>query len=290
MRRRRACPCSVARSTVRSGADPANPNLFSYYGANAQPTPATTVLGELIRSAGGTALGTIGYGQSQSSTVAAQVAGKSATTAGLTAPYVNTSVPFGGVDFNAIALAMKDKGVDSVYLPVNINSSTALLAAAKQANLDIKVAVVAAGYGSTLLADSASVATNEGAYFGVPIAPFELQTPATKKIQAALTAVGFTGDPDFQVTTSYMATDLLVFALNRKNDPNVSQADLITSTRAITDYDGAGVVGDPTKPINLSQQPNPEAPPGWCAYYAQLKGGKFVTVPEASPKCGTTIN
>ena len=271
-------------------ADPANKNLFSYYGAGPQPAPATTVLGEFVKSKGGTALGALGYGQSQSSSLAAQVAGVSATTAGLTAPYINTSIPFGGVDFNAIALAMKDKGVDSVYLPLIISSSTAMLAAAKQANLDLKVPVVAAGYGSALLADKGAVAANEGAYFGTAIAPFELQTEATKKVQAALTAVGFPGDPDFQVATAYMGADLLIFGLNRKNDPNVSQEDFITSTRAITDYDGAGVVGDPTKPIDLSQQPNAEAPPGWCGYYVQLKGGQFVTVPDSSPRCGTTIS
>ena len=271
-------------------ADPANKNLFSYYGAGPQPAPATTNLGELLKAKGGTALGTVGYGQSQSSTLAAQVAGVSATTAGLTAPYINTSVPFGGVDFGAITLAMKDKGVDSVYLPLNINSSTALLASAKQNGLTFKVAVVAAGYGSALLADPPSLAANEGSFFGTAIAPFELETEATKAVQAALTAVGFPGDPDFQVATSYMGTDLLIFGLNRNGDPNVSQEDFITSTRAITDYDGAGVIGDPTKLIDLSQQPNAEAPPGWCGYYVQLVGGKFTTVPDASPQCGTTIS
>ena len=268
--------------------DPANNNLFSYSGAPPNPQAATTVLGEFLKKKGGTALGTVGYAQSQSSSDSANNAGVSARAAGMTAPYINISVPFGGVDFNAITLAMKDKGVDSLYLPIIVNSSTAILAAAKQNGLSIKAALVAAGYGRSTLADTASLAANEGAYFLPAIAPFELQTEATKKVQSALEAVGYVGDPDFPVAVGYMAADLLITGLNQPGATD-SQEALITATRALK-YDGAGVIGDPSKPIDMSIVPNPDgAPPGWCQYYVQLTGGKFVPDPDASPICGTTI-
>ena len=268
-------------------ADPANTNMFSFSGTNYVPQAGTDTDGKLMAALGGTTLGTIGYGQSESSQNAAKNSAKSAIAAGLTAPYVNTSVPFGAVDFNAIALAMKDKGVDTVTLPLNVNSSVALLSALRQAGSPAKVALIYAGYGADFLKDTNSVAAAEGAYFYSQLVPFSADTAATQTLAKNLSGVGWTGDVPTGIATSYMGADLFIFALNR-NGGDLSQADFITKTRAITDYDGAGLIGDPTKPIDLSKVPS-DSPPGWCAWWTRLQDGKFVTVPEASPACGNRL-
>ena len=268
-------------------ADPANVNLFSYNGTSYNPVPATTGFGEFVKAQGGTSVAVIGYGQSESSVNGAVNSAKSATAAGLATPYSNTSVPFGSVDFGAIALAMKDKGADSLFPALNINSNIAILSSAKQAGLALKVPVFPTGYGQTILDDKTTVATGEGAYFTTSVAPLELNTAATQEVAKNFAAVGLPGDPDFYPMSSYLAMDLMITGL-QKIGPDGTQQDFIDQVRQIKDYNGAGVIGDPTKPIDLSLVPG-DSPPGWCSYYLQLKAGKFVPVDGFSPQCGTTL-
>ena len=266
--------------------DPANTNLFSYNGAGYSPYPATTGMGEFMKAEGATAIGVAGYGQSEVSVAGALNGAKSAEAAGMAAPYQNTSIPFGSVDFGAVALAMKDKGVDAMFAATTINSSIALYKAMTTAGINVKVAFFPTGYGKELLADKPTAAAAENGYFSTGIAPFELNTPGTQEMKKNLEANGYVGDPSYFVSQGYLEADLLIDGL-KLIGPDGTKDDFITKVRQMK-YDGAGVVGDPTKPIDLSQVPG-DSPPGNCGYIVQLKSGSFVPVEGYLPQCGTII-
>ena len=275
--------------TPASGAqysDPANVNLFSFNGAGYVPVPATSGMGEFMKAKGVTALGVAGYGQSEASVQGALNGAKSAEAAGLSAPYQNTSIPFGSVDFGAVALAMKEKGVDAMFSATTVQSSIALYKAMTGAGINVKVAFFPTGYGKDLLADKPTAQAAEGGYFSSGIAPFEMNTPGTEEMKKNFEATGYVGDPSYPAAKGYLEADLLIKGLQLIG-PDGTKDDFITEVRQMK-YDGAGVVGDPSKVIDMSQVPG-ESPPGNCGYILQLKNGAFELVDGYTPQCSTLI-
>lgn len=80
-------------------------NMFASDEGSVNPKyPVNTQIGDFWKSHGGTVLGAYGYGVSPSSTRAAIATGHSFEHAGGKVGVLDTSVPFGGVDFTSAAL------------------------------------------------------------------------------------------------------------------------------------------------------------------------------------------
>src|ERR1700680_1199798 len=108
--------------------------------------PVNTQIGNFIKAHGGTVLGAYGYSISPSSSRAAIATGKSFQNAGGKVGVLNTTIPFGGVNFTSIALVAKQNHVDSMVPAMDANSNYALATALKQAGVKLKATLFATGY------------------------------------------------------------------------------------------------------------------------------------------------
>jgi branched-chain amino acid transport system substrate-binding protein len=201
--------------------------------------------------------------------------------------YLDTSIPFGSVATGPIALSMKQAGVDSSYLPMDNNTNFALVTAAKQAGVNLKVAVSATGYGESLLSQPSAVQAANGSYFGLQFAPVELQTAATKNFQSALAQYAhFTGVPGFDYYEGWLSADLLIKGLEVAGT-NPTRQSFESGLHGVTSYDGGGLLGTPQ---NFSLSVFGQLPQTQCSYYVRLQGTTFVPVPaDGKPFCGQLI-
>jgi branched-chain amino acid transport system substrate-binding protein len=127
-----------------------NTNMFTVTGSVDPHEPQYTQPAQLMKQAGVTSVAAFGYGVSPSSSGAAKGAAFAAKYVGLKVGYLNTSLPFGTVDVTALALAMKQASVDGVNMEMDANTNFAILTAAKQTGIKLKVAMSATGYGEPL--------------------------------------------------------------------------------------------------------------------------------------------
>jgi branched-chain amino acid transport system substrate-binding protein len=240
-----------------------------------------------VKQQGGSSTSAFGYGESPSSTAAAKGYMLAAKHVGMKASYLNTSIPFGSVATGPIALAMKQANVDSTYLPMDNNTNFALVTAAKQAGVPLKVAVSATGYGQSLLDDPSAVQSAQGAYFESEAAPVELDNAATKNFASALaTYAHFTGIPGFDYEQGFLAADLMIKGLEVAGQ-NPTRASFESGLHAVTSYDAGGLL--PT-PVNFNLSQFGLLPPTQCSYYLQLEGTKFIPVPaDGKPFCGQLL-
>jgi branched-chain amino acid transport system substrate-binding protein len=268
---------------------PGNEKLISILG-NVAPVYGASYRGgmlELMKKKGAKNVGTVAYGSSASSTASAKNLQKYAVPdAGLNPAYTNTSVDFGTTDVGPLVLAMKNAGVDAVYLPLVLSTNLALIQSAAQNNLKFKLAVLATGYGQALLDQPASQTIGPEVLFPTGWAPVELKTAATKKFVADLTKyTSYRGVPDFGVYTGYLTADLMIKGLQAAGK-NLTRDGFITATKGLKTWDAAGLS---CQPVDISAAGYGSPPKSACSWYVQLKNGKFVVFPNSKPTTGTLI-
>jgi branched-chain amino acid transport system substrate-binding protein len=259
--------------------DPKNTNLFAAEGVTDYSSVYTTQ-GDYFKTRGVTSCGSMGYSSSPSAQKSASAAQKSCQHAGLKDGYL-TQVAFGSTDMGAIALAMKNAGVDGIYLPVVPNTGFALAASLRQIGVKPKSFVLATGYGSDLLASSAAVTAAQGFEFSSAGEPVEMNTPATQKMVKNLAAVGFTQSPTYAIQTAYGAMSAFVRGLQDAG-ANPTRDSFMTALRAVKDFDADGLRA-PLKIDFSNYSPNQT-----CSWIVQLEGKKFIPV-SGTPTCGTKI-
>jgi branched-chain amino acid transport system substrate-binding protein len=265
-------------------ADPKNTNLFGVFGSVGE-TAATDLFGQFFKSQGATKVGVVGYASSPSSTASAKNAARSAKAAGLQVAYENESLAFGTTDVGPIVLAMKNAGVDAVWLPIIPNTAYAILAALKQNGVTLKSSLLPTGYGSGLLSSAATVDAAQGVEFDVPGQPVEMNTPATKAFQAALSKYAkFDGIPGTNDQyASWSVADLFIWGYSQAGQ-NPSQADYIKALRATKTFDAGGLL---PKPTDFTQFGNVQSgTTNNCIYVTKLVDKNFELVPNATPVCG----
>jgi hypothetical protein len=114
-------------------------NMFASDNGSVDPKyPANPGVGNFVRSHGGTNLGVYGYGISPSSSIEANSAALGFKHIGGKVSVVDTSIPFGGVDFTTEALVAKQKGINSIYPTMDVNSNLALVTSLEQAGVHPK--------------------------------------------------------------------------------------------------------------------------------------------------------
>jgi branched-chain amino acid transport system substrate-binding protein len=245
--------------------------------------PQWTTIAQFIKTNGGTNVACLGYNVT-SSLAGADGCAKAAKAVGIKAGYLNDSIAFGTVAVNPIALAMKSTGVDSAYTVMDANTNLAILTAAKQEGVDLKVPVLATGYGQDLLDDSSAVQAAQGAYLENETEPVELNTPATQQmVNAFKTYADYTGIPGFDYTQGWLAADLMIKGLEAAGK-NPTRSLFISNLAKVTDYDANGLLASPVNYSDFGQVPATQ-----CFYFPQLVGTKFVTK-GTKPDCGVLIH
>jgi branched-chain amino acid transport system substrate-binding protein len=260
--------------------DPKDTNLFASVGVTNE-NYENVAQGQFMKSQGVTKCASLGYSSSPSSALAATGFVKSCEGAGLKSGYLNTQFPFGSTNVGPIALAMKNAGVDGLYLPTVPSTSFALVVALHQLGVKLKAVLLPTGYGGDLLASKIGVAVAQGIDFATIGAPAEANTAATRQRAADLATVGVTGPPTFAEQEDFLALTAFVAGLKAAG-PNATRQSFMQAMSKITNYDASGLLA-PEK-INFRNY----APATGCLWVAQLKGAKFFVVP-GTPICSQLV-
>lgn len=260
--------------------------MFSVFG-RADATKVATTVGEFMKMQGVTNVGSVGYGISPLSADAAKSEAISAEAAGLKAGYVDPNFPFGGTNVQPVALGMRSAGIDGMTASVEPNTAFALVTALRLLGVNLKVALLATGYGGDLAQGGQdAIQSAQGIYFFVPFEPVEMGTPATQRFLGALRGVGVAGDPTYSEYIGYTSVDMVVRGL-RQAGPNPSQASFITALDAVHDYDAAGLLGPHT--LDLGSMARNVFGPDNCVYVTKLVASTFQLVSGADPICGSVV-
>jgi hypothetical protein len=211
--------------------------------------------------------------------------GPAAQAVGIQAPYINTSLPFGTVNVTPIALQMKAKDVDSLYGPIDPNTLLALITAAQQTGINLKVSDMSTGYGEDFLTDPSALHAAQGAFMITNgQVPVELKTAATQTEQAAFAKYqGFSGVPNFGWTQGYASADLLIKGLQEAGQ-NPTRSSFITNLRKVTSYNVSGLASNTVNFAAVQNIANQQ-----CSYYVQLKNRQFTVQNNNKPICGTLV-
>ena len=265
---------------------PPNTNMFASDEGSVDPKyPVNTQIGNFLKSHGGTVLGAYGYGISPSSSRAAIATSESFQHAGGKTGVLNTTVPFGSVDFTSIALVAKQKGINAMVPAMDANSNYALAQALHQAGVNLKATLYATGYEPDVI-NSPAWSNLQGAYFLAPFRPWALPNAGTQQMQAAMEKYAHftkTQFPTFGQYESWAGADLMIKGLEMAG-ANPTQATVIKDLRSLKSYNVNGLLPEP---INYSTIFGHD-PAKVCAWVMQAEKTGFKLV-SSSPFCGTDL-
>jgi len=247
--------------------------------------PVSTGIGAFLKSHGGTVVASYGYGISPSSLRSAVGTGESFQHAGGKSGVVDTSIPFGGVDFTTEALIAKQKGVNAIYAGMDNNSNFALAKALENDGVKTKVLVFPTGYEPDIIS-SPVWKTVQGDYFDTEFRPVQLPDAGTRQMVAALKKYGgrpTSQFPSFNIYESWLGADLMIKGLEMAG-PNPTRANVIKDLRSIKSYNGNGLL--PVS-INYSTIFGHDLS-SICGWYMQAKPKGFVPT-STQPICGHDI-
>jgi branched-chain amino acid transport system substrate-binding protein len=269
--------------------NPQNKNLFPVQGSQ-NFALVSSAYATIAKTLGVTKAGALGYSSSPSSMLSVNAYVAAAQHAGIAKGYVN-GIAFGSTDVGPVVLGIKSSGTDGFYTPTIPNTAFAVLVGLAQAGVNMKMVLLATGYGGDLLGAKAAVQAGNGAYFSSITAPVETGNAAAKQMQAALTtyAGASSGNiPGFAETQGWLVSDALVAALG-KAGTNPTSSSIISGFRNAT-WNAGGLYA---RAINFGQWNNEPGGifegEGGCTYIVQLRNGAFHPVKGLSPVCGNTI-
>ncbi|MGW4338438.1 ABC transporter substrate-binding protein [Rhodococcus koreensis] len=260
-------------------------NFFGTQPANAEAATVTTY-GDWFKNAGVTKVATIGLNTASGKSAAEKVS-DSISAAGIQVPLVNTSVEATTADFGPTAIAIKNAGVNGLYVALPPNGIYALSAALKQQGVDLDLTLAATGYGQELLDNASARDAADGMQFVMQYQPAELGTDATRYMAEQLSRQGFTGSPGFSVAGGYTDIDLFAFGLELAGD-NLSRENYISALRADNSWNGEGLMAGTAKFTEFVPAGN-GLNFGNCMYVAQLDGEVFTPM-NKTPFCGTNVD
>ena len=261
-------------------------NMFASDLGSVDPKyPVNTMIASFLRTHGGTVIGTYGYSISPSSSRSAIGVSQAFTHLGGKVGVLDTSVPFGGVDFTTAALTAKQKGVNSVVPSLDNNSNFALATALHQAGVKLKSVVYATGFEPDVI-NSPAWKDVQGAYFLSFFRPFSLPNAGTVQMASALQKyAGFSKSefPTYSQYESWMGADLMIKGLQLAGK-NPTRATVIKKLRGLKSYTGNGLLA---KPINFTTIFGHD-PAQTCAWFMQANKTGFVPV-SSQPFCGKDL-
>ena len=247
--------------------------------------PVNTAIGQFMKNHGGTIVCSYGYGISPSSSRSAFGTVLSFQRAGGKQGVLDTSIPFGGVDFTTEALVAKQKGCNAFYAGLDDNSNFALATALKQAGVKPKVVVFPTGYEPQAITSTAWPDVR-GGYFDSEFHPFQLPNAGTQQMgQALIKYAGFKPGnfPTYSQYQSWLGADLMIKGLQLAGK-TPTQAGVISALRGLKSYDGNGLL---PQPINFSSVFGHDLPKA-CGWY-MIAGKTGFTPSSTQPWCGVDI-
>jgi branched-chain amino acid transport system substrate-binding protein len=261
-------------------------NMFAADNGSVDPKyPVNTQLGDLFKKLGGTVLGAYGYSISPSSSRAAIGTADSFKHAGGKVGVLDTTVPFGGVDFTAEALVAKKDGVNAISPAMDANSNYALATALQQAGVKVKAAVYATGYQPDVIHSSAWKVL-QGGYFLSLFRPWDLPNAATQQMQAAMEKYAHftkTQFPNFGQYESWAGADLMIKGLQMAG-ANPTRAAVIKDLRGLKSYNAGGLL-----PVSFNYSTNfGHNPAKTCAWVMKAGPNGFTPI-SSQPSCGTDL-
>jgi branched-chain amino acid transport system substrate-binding protein len=265
-------------------------NFFAVEGSYNPKAPATTTKMAFLKAQGCTSMALLGLGGTPGALAGLKAVAFAAKYVGMKVGYLNGSIPFTTTDYTSVVLGIKNSGADCIITAFTLQGTIALAEQVKQAGAPIKHILNIVGYGeSALMSDPGGLAALNGDYFDTRFAPSELHTPATEAVAAALQKYeGITGDVDDEVISGWLAADLLIQGLKIAG-PNATRSQLISAISGITDYDGTGLETEPINFKTIAGTQDGSLGPGYCTWFTQLQGNKFVVVDGPKPYCGILI-
>jgi branched-chain amino acid transport system substrate-binding protein len=258
-------------------------NMFASDTGSVNPKyPVNTAIGAFLKSHGGTVLASYGYGISPSSARSAIGTGASFKHAGGKVGVVDTSVPFGSVDFTTESLVAKQDGANAMYAGLDDNSNFALAKAMKDAGVKVKALVFPTGFDPSVIG-SPAWSSVQGGYFDSEFRPVQVPNAATKQLTSALQK--YEGRPpsqfpNFAIYESWLGADLMIKGLQLAGD-NPTRANVIKDLRNLKSYNGNGLLPSTIDYSTIFGHDLPEA----CGWYLQAQAKGFVPV-STQPVCG----
>jgi branched-chain amino acid transport system substrate-binding protein len=261
-------------------------NMFaSDLGSLDPKLPVNTLEGKVLRMFGGTVLGSYGYGISPSSSREAVDDARSFTYEGGKVGVVDTSLPFGTVDFTSIALIARQRHVNSLFPTMIDASNFALATAFKQAGVKLKDAVFATGYDPGVI-HSPAWTDLQGDYFLSIYRPFSLPDAGTEQMAAALRRYAHFTKGQFPTLFQYEAwagADLMIKGLQLAGN-NPTRAGVIKALRGVKNYDVNGLLPNPIDYATIFGHD----PPRQCVWVLRAEPNGFVPT-SSQPVCGTDV-
>jgi branched-chain amino acid transport system substrate-binding protein len=262
-------------------------NMFASDEGSVDPKyPVNTEIGDFLKAHGGTVLGSYGYGISPSSSRAAIATGDSFQHAGGKVGVIDTTVPFGSVDFTAAALSAKQAGINAMVPAMDSNSNYALATALAQAGVKLKATLYATGYEPDVI-KSPAWADLQGAYFLSPFRPWPLANAGTEQMQSAMEKYAHFSKSDFPNFGQYEAwagADLMIKGLELAGK-NPTRAAVISDLRNLKSYNANGLL---PQSIDYSTIFGHD-PAKTCAWVMQAEKTGFKVASGPQPVCGTDI-
>jgi branched-chain amino acid transport system substrate-binding protein len=261
-------------------------NMFAADEGSVNPKyPVNTQIGDFLKARGGTVLGAYGYGISPSSSRAAIATADSFKHAGGKVGVLNTSIPFGSVDFTSAALSAKQAGINAMVPAMDANSNYALAEALKNAGVKLKATLYATGYEPDVIKSPAWSAL-QGAYFFSPFRPWAIPNAGTQQMQAAMEKYAhFTKAqfPTFGQYESWAGADLMIKGLEMAGS-NPTHTAVIKDLRNLKSYNANGLL---PQSINYSTIFGHDLPKQ-CAWVMQAQANGFSPF-STQPVCGTDL-
>jgi branched-chain amino acid transport system substrate-binding protein len=261
-------------------------NMFAADSGSVDPSfPINTVFSSFLRAHGGSVIGSYAYGISPTSVRGTTSAADAFQREGGTVGVLDTSVPFGSVDFTPESLVAKQKGVNAVFAAMDANSNVALATALTQAGVKPKAEVFPTGYSPSLLA-SPAWSSLRGDYFVSELRPASAPDAGTEQLTSALQKYEHRPPSQFYdlgISEAWVGADLMLKGIGLAG-PKPTSAEVVHSLRGITSYDGDGLLPRATDyATNFGQDPAQT-----CLWYLQAEKKGFVPVSSA-PWCGHDI-
>jgi branched-chain amino acid transport system substrate-binding protein len=261
-------------------------NMFAADTGSVDPKyPANTGIATFIKAHGGTVLGTYAYGVSPSSVRQAEGTTDAFKRGGGKLGVLDTSVPFGSVDFTNAALAAKQKDVNAVWGVLDNDSNFSLATAFLQAGIKPKVVLFPTGYDPTVIGSTVWKAL-QCDYFVTEFRPFNLPNAGTTRMAGALQKYEHFSKSQFPSLGQYESwagADLMIEGIQKAGE-NPTHASVITALRSIKNYTDGGLLAHT---INYSTIFGHDIKPG-CVWFVKAESKGFVPT-SAKPACGMDI-
>jgi branched-chain amino acid transport system substrate-binding protein len=242
-------------------------------------------LANFLKSIGATKVATLGYAISPSSILSTKQTVGADSKDGLKNCYENTSVPFGGVDFTAIVLQIKQLGCNALVGSLISSSNVALATAIKQAGLHVKQFYFTSYGQDSLTSKGADAALQDTYSEGTASKGNSPVVKANLKWYKELKKYdpGYHGGiPDTGQTIGWDAADTMIEGLEVAGH-NPTRGSFISKLRQVKTYTIGGLFASPL----LFNYLTGHFPSSTCDNFVELKAKAFVPVPaNGKAVCG----